>query len=179
MARVNCYMSASNDNRRVSLGGRGRSDSIDATFNTDNAHHSNVAIRVSAAVVGNGLTSKERMVKRDGGDQRRSLFTIELPDAEQLDEGCEVRIETSGYRFKGLLAMGAMLGAMKAAGELASGQPRKARMTMRAIKKILEERETANAAFKNVILPGGVSLATALACVEIVEQMREQGGSKN
>lgn len=124
MSRVNVYMKAVNDaGRTVSMGGRGQSNSVHVLFNTDNAQASNVALSVSAMVRGSGLTSAER--RKKDGDQRRTLFRIELPEPSRLTAGCEVQIEASGKPY--------------------------------------------GAGFENVFLPGGITLAYALACVAAVE----------
>lgn len=95
MARVNCYMQASNDQGKdVSLGGRSSSNRIDATFNTDNACHHDVSLRVVAGVQGQGLTAKARI--KSHGDDRRSVFIVDLPPAVLMDEGCEVIIQADG-----------------------------------------------------------------------------------
>jgi hypothetical protein len=94
MARVNVYGKMVNNRRETSIGGRGPSDWIRATVNTDNAHDSNVAVSVTAAVSGPGLTARERRLKSIG-DQRVSRFDIDLPDASQL-RGCDVNITIGG-----------------------------------------------------------------------------------
>jgi hypothetical protein len=178
MSRMNVFVQAGNDNRDVSIGGRQQSNSGYCILNTDNAYHSDVSIRVDANVLGNGTTYKDR---QKHGDDRETVFTVELPEAKKMDAGCQVRIEQHGHRWEGLIAIGTMLCGMKAAEQAMSGDVERAKMTLDTVKEICREldEKKSGKGYENVILPGGVSLAKALYCVEIVRQITEEGGSPN
>lgn len=177
MARVNAFARVRNENREVGVGGRGANNWVQTTLNTDNASHSNCAVSVTAEVVGNGRNYVER---RAGGDQRKSVFTIELP--EQNDEFCEVEIVTHNHELRQLVNMGAMLVALKGASEMAQATDKKkfkkGVATIETAGRILEDLKSREKDFPKVILPGGVTLAHALACVKIVgDIISGQGGS--
>jgi hypothetical protein len=77
--RVNVFMRASNDSgREVTLGGRRKSDSIFAHFNTDNAVDSNVALKVRVS----------------GGQVSR--FDLTMPDLSN-----HVEVYINGQRWTG------------------------------------------------------------------------------
>ncbi len=165
MARMNAFLRAGNDNREVSVGGRSQSNGVWARLNTDNAMSHDVSLYVEAEVTGPGLTYRERRLK-SVGDQRRTHFTVRLPKA---DQGATVYLELAGDWAKGLIAMGAALVGLQAAQEASEGRPKSAKAKLKAIEKILKEQESRSQDMPEVILPGGVTLAHALACVEIVK----------
>jgi len=77
MARVNVYGTIQGDNRTVTIGGRSSNDWARASLNTDNGAESDVSASMEAQVTGN-LRAKDR-TKRNGGDNRRSQFTFNVP----------------------------------------------------------------------------------------------------
>lgn len=169
MARVNAYLRAGNDNGRdVSVGGRGRSDSVWAMLNTDNATHSDCALKVSAEVTGPGLRSRERRLK-SVGDGRRSVFTVELP--RQCDEYCEVKINLAGESLRELARIGAALCGVQGVLQASQGDKAGGIRTIEQARELLAELESAKPEFPNVTLPGGVTLKHALACVKIVSDL--------
>lgn len=88
--RVKAFLSAGNERRDVSLGGRARNDRVWARLNTDNATQSDCSLFVSARV-----------------SQDRSYFNVELP--EQGDENCEVVISDSRIIGRTLAELGVKL----------------------------------------------------------------------
>lgn len=80
MARVNVYGIIESDNRTVTIGGRSANDSLSIRANTDNGEETDVAATLSATVVGN-LRAKDR-TKRNGGDNRRSVFVFGVPEVD-------------------------------------------------------------------------------------------------
>jgi hypothetical protein len=169
MSRVNAYLEAGNDaGRRVSVGGRASSDSVWARLNTNNATGSDCALKVSAEVTGPGLRSKERRLK-SVGDGRRSVFTVELP--RQCDENCEVTINLAGEGLRELARISAALCGVKGAMQVASGDKAGGIRTIKQARALFAELESAKPEFPNVVLPGGVTLKHALACVRIVQDL--------
>lgn len=173
MGRVNAFLEAGNENRSVSVGGRGgQANSVWAWLNTDNRCGS-AAIRVKAEVVGN-TDSKTRRLKRAGGDNRTSIFTVELPDPS---EAVEVHLVEKGHALKQLAAIGAALCLVKGVHE-AETNPSHAKTCVRfGIETLLELEAEIGKNIPNVILPGNITLAHALACVEIVRGL--QDGKEN
>ncbi len=174
MARVNAFLSAGNGNRKVSIGGRSRSDSVWAWLNTDNASGSS-GMRVRADVCGRGLRSSDRR-KKAIGDDRRSVFAVTLPEPSP---DVEVHIQAAGAWASPLLAMGAALGALKAIGHVASGEPERAEATLQTIGEIMAGHEARLRDVPEVFLPGGITLRHALAAVAAIEQLQASGGSSN
>ncbi len=169
MARVNAFLRAGNDNgRAVSVGGRGRSDSVWADLNTDNASNSDCGMRVAAEVCGPGLRYQERRLK-SVGDGRRTVFTVELP--EQCDEFCRVDIQLAGEPLRELARIGAALCGVKGALQVAHGEKAEGIRTIKQARELLAQVETTPTAIPNVNLPGGVTLKHALACVKIVQDL--------
>jgi len=169
MARVNAFLRAGNDNgRQVSVGGRGRSDSVWANINTDNASHSDCGIKVSAEVCGPGVRYQERRLK-SVGDGRTSVFTVELPD--QCDEFCRVEIQLAGEPLRELARIGAALCGVRGALQVAHGKKAEGIRTIEQARELLAQVETTPTAIPNVNLPGGVTLKHALACVRIVQDL--------
>ena len=83
MARVNVYGTMIGDKRTVTIGGRSSNDETTARLNTDNGAESDVSASLTARVTGN-LRAKDR-TKRNGGDNRRSLFVFDAPSVEAPD----------------------------------------------------------------------------------------------
>ncbi len=168
MARVNAFLRAGNDNgREVSVGGRGRSDSVWAKLNTDNAGGSDCGLYVSAEVCGTGVRYQERRLK-SVGDGRRSVFTVTLPEA---NDHCTVNIECHGESLRQLATIGAALATVKGAADVARGEKAQGIRTIRQARKLLAEIESTPSDIPDVILPGGVTLRHALACVKIVQDL--------
>ena len=117
--------------------------------------------------------------QRQGIDTRKSIFRVTLP--EQSDENCEVRITTPGEQASEIVRIGAMLvsvqGIMQQAEGVAQNKPELVKSGKVRIKQAMEflaETEgEANKTLPNVILPGGVTLAHALACVRLVNEIVE------
>ena len=159
MARVNVFIEAFNETRHVSIGGKHRNDSGGCWLNTDTAAGSR-DLSVRAAVVGS-TNSRDR---RKYGDTREAQFEIELPEAG----GCDVTILAHGGRMAKLVEMGALLVMMQGACLMAGGKTDEAERRFEFTRETLAELEAA--ATKDlppVTLPGGVTLAHALACVEM------------
>ena len=71
-----------------------------------------------------------------------------------------------------LATVGAFLCAVKGATEVAEGDQKRGKATIRTAAKILGElEEEARQNMPRVTLPGGVTLAHALACVQIVQDL--------
>ena len=169
MSRSNVFIEVGHDaGRRVSVGGRGCANSGWAWLNTDNSTKHDCGIRVSAEVMGHGCASKER--RKKDGDQRCSNFTVELPD--QTDGNCEVTIVPHGQKLRELVWIGAALCGVKASIDDAHGKHDDAIKTVKAAAKILADCEAeAERSLPRVILPGGVTMAHALACVEVCRRL--------
>jgi hypothetical protein len=93
MARVNVYGSMQGDKRTVTIGGRSANDWTRARLNTDNGQEADVAVTLEASVTGN-LRAKDR-TKRNGGDNRRSVFSVTVPPVKAPD-ATTVRIYLPG-----------------------------------------------------------------------------------
>ncbi len=206
MGRLDVFVTAGNDQRQVSVGGRrGNSSEGWAQINTDNSTKSDCHIKVSGDVVGErqqgGLSERKSCHNcthkwtdtedgltecpschspRQGIDTRKSVFTVELPD--QTDKNCEVRIAPHGDSLKGVLAIGAALCAVKGLSEMVEGKAKDnqdmighGEQCLRFAKETFASLDDAakGKEYGNVILPGGVSLAKALVCVEIVKRLAE------
>lgn len=163
MSRVNCYVSVHTENRHVSIGGRGSNNKATVIVNTDNAtrHDCNVVLR--ARVSGQGLTAKERYKK----DERKSYFELELPS--QTDKYCEVRLVTNGHHLNELAHLGLLLASVKGTQDVINGNVEQGIKTLDQVKQLWGEMQSESEKIPNVILPGGVNLAKALAAVKIVE----------
>jgi hypothetical protein len=83
MARVNVYGTMIGDKRTVTLGGSSSNDEITARLNTDNGAETDVSASLTALVTGN-LRAKDR-TRRNGGDNRRSLFVFDAPSVKAPD----------------------------------------------------------------------------------------------
>jgi hypothetical protein len=95
---------------------------------------------------------------------------VGLPD--QADAHCEVQIVVGNPALRRLATVGAFLCAVKGATEVAQGNQRRGRATIRTAARILGElEEEARQSMQQVTLPGGVSLAHAVACVQIVQDL--------
>ncbi len=196
MGRVDAFGEIGNElGAHQSVGGaRGNAHRVWARLNTDNASRSDCALRVSAEVDGErhagGKLRKtchncgrrwadgwggERVclncgADRQGIDTRKTTFEIGLPD--QADEHCEVEIVVGNPALRRLATVGAFLCAVKGATEVAQGDQERGKATIRTAAKILGElEEEARQNMPRVTLPGGVTLAHALACVKIVQDL--------
>lgn len=197
MARSDVYIQAGNDNTQTAIGGRKTSRRGWAWLNTDNGSHNDCGIRVRASVSGdrggkvratcdcgykytdNYDTRKcpECGRQRGGIDTRKSHFQVELP--AQTDADCEVEIVAHGHDMAQLARVGVGLcvlkGVMEQAQGKAKGKPalvKQGKMTIKAAMGILGElEEEANKTLPTVMLPGGVTLAHALACVEVCRRL--------
>jgi len=167
MGRVNAFLKAGNDHREISVGGRSASDRVWARLNTDNCEQTDCCLYVSADVEGPGLRSAERR-KKSVGDHRTSHFYIELPEPS---EACEVRIETAGGKMRELAYMGLLLCGVKAAQHAVNGEVAVAEKILEVTREIVDDLENRMNDVPNVLLPGGVTLRRALACVQIVERL--------
>jgi len=166
MSRVNAFMEAWNEHRRVPIGGRSSNDEVGGWFNTDTAEGER-DLRVTAEVCGPGLRYQDRRLKSGPGDQRTAHFDIELPEPG----GCKVRIMRHGGRYEGLLRAGALLCAVKGIIE-EHENPEHAEKCMEFSREtlvMLEQQAKDVSLLPEVELPGGVSLEHALACVALVE----------
>ena len=118
MGHVNAFIEAGNDHRRVSIGGRGGSNNkVWAWLNT--AHKGGETdMRISAEVMGLGLTSQERR-RKEPGDQRRAYFQVELPEPS---DHIKVEIVQHDHALRVLAGAGAVLCGVKAADEMLAGR---------------------------------------------------------
>jgi len=193
MARVDAYGEIGNDlGAHQSVGGaRGNAHRVWARLNTDNAGRCDCALNVSAEVIGERHTGgKLRKTCRDCGrrwesgetrcpecgtvrqgiDTRKTVFEVGLPD--QAGEYCEVEIVVGNPALRRLATVGAFLCAVKGATEVAQGDQKRGKATIRTAAKILGElEEEARQNMPRVTLPGGVTLGHALACVQIVQDL--------
>jgi hypothetical protein len=170
---------------------RGNAHRVWARLNTDNASRSDCDLQVSAEVNGERQAGgKPRKTcqhcrrrwesgetrcpncsaVRQGIDTRKTAFLIGLPG--QADEYCEVEIVVGNPALRRLATVGAFLCAVKGATEVAQGDQERGKATIRTAAKILGElEEETQQNMPRVILPGGVTLAHALACVKIVQDL--------
>ena len=196
MARVDAYGEIGNDlGARQSVGGaRGNAHRVWARLNTDNAGQSDCCLHVSAEVDGERHTGGQIRktcrgcgrrwaddwggekvcpdcgIERQGIDTRKSCFQIGLPD--QDNGHCEVEITTGNPAMRDLVAIGAMLCGLKGAQEIAHGEPERGKATVETAAQLLAEMEAeAQENMPRVTLPGGITLAHALACVQIVQDL--------
>ncbi len=194
MARVDAYGEIGNDlGARQSVGGaRGNARRVWARLNTDNTSRSDCALTVSAEVLGqrhnNGRPQRKTCrdcghrwergettcpacgTIRQGIDTRKTVFEVGLPD--QAGDHCEVQIVVGNPALGRLATLGAFLCAVKGAAEVAGGQQARGKATIRTAARILGElEEEARQNMPRVTLPGGVTLAHALACVQIVQDL--------
>ena len=194
MARVDAYGEIGNDlGAHQSVGGaRGNAHRVWARLNTDNAGGADCALQVSAEVLGershNGRPRRKTCrdcgrrwepgetrcpecgAVRQGIDTRKTVFEVGLPD--QANDHCEVEIMVGNPTLRRLATVGAYLCALKGVSEAAQGDQRRGKATMRTAARILAElEEEAQRNMPRVVLPGGVTLAHALACVQIVQDL--------
>ena len=193
MGRVDAYGELGNDlGQRRSVGGmRGNARGVWARLNTDNAGESDCALNVSASVAGerhwggkprktcrqcrrNWKSGETRCPNcnavRQGIDTRKTYFEIGLPN--QASGHCEVEIVVGNPALRRLATIGAFLCAVKGATEVAQGGQKRGKATIRTAAKILRELEAETQRnMPRVTLPGGATLAHALACVKIVQDL--------
>lgn len=206
MARTNVYIRAGDSNRDVSIGGRRANSSGWARLNTDNATGSDCCLVASVEVLGQRGKSKPRMTcdcghkyesryepdkcpecnrPREGMDTRKSVFEVELP--EQQDGNCEVSIVPHGHHLAQLARFGAALCFIKGTVEEHQGKQKKdkdlvkqGKMTVKKAMEILQELEDeVGKNLPHVTLPSGVTLAHALACVEVCRRLATGDPPKN
>ena len=168
MARTNAFLTGWNDHRDVSVGGRRANDSVWAKLNTDNASQSDCCLFVSASVHGRARSSKER---EKLGDDRNTVFTVELPDV--IDENCKVNINDPGWRdsLGKIEAISPFLAAVKKLYDVRRAKlenPLKSAVEAESVLRQLREKYDE---LPNVVLPGGVKLDYALACVRVCEEL--------
>ena len=152
--------------RHVPIGGRSANDEGGVWINTDTAEGER-DLRVSAEVCGPGLRYQDRRLKSGPGDQRTAHFDIELPKPGH----CQVRLTRHGGRMDGPLRAGALLCAVKGIVE-EHEHPELAAQCMefsRETLEMLEQQAKDVSLLPDVELPGGVTLAHALACVAMCE----------
>jgi len=114
---------------------------------------------------------------RQGIDTRKSQFIVRLPD--QTDDNCHIEITTPHHEATKILQFGAALvtvqGVMQQAEGIEKKEPelvQRGKVRIKQAMQLLEEHEAeGDKALPNVTLPGGVTLAHALACVALVERI--------
>jgi hypothetical protein len=107
---------------------------------------------------------------RQGIDTRKTVFEVGLPD--QAGQHCDVEIVVGNPALRRLATVGAFLCAVKGAAEVAQGDQKRGKATIRTAAKILGElEEETQQNMPRVTLPGGITLAHALACVQIVRDL--------
>jgi len=107
--------------------------------------------------------------QRQGIDTRRTFFHIGLPNKMA---GCEVRIEMGNPALNRLVEVGAALCGVKGLQEMAQGQAARGRKTLKFAAQIFDEyRAEAEKACPDVILPNGITMAHAMACVRLVRDI--------
>ena len=191
--RVDAYGEIGNNiGQSRSVGGaRGNANRVWARINTDNGGGSDCTLRVSAEVTGDrsagGKIRKtcwscrrkweswaewvcpECGADRQGRDTRTTHFEVGLPED---NPSCTVVISVGNPALRQVAEMGAFLCGIKGAIDCVNGEPERGKATIKTAAKILGELEThARENLPNVVLPGGVSMAHALACVEIVQDL--------
>lgn len=168
MAKVDAFIEAGNEHRSVAIGGRRRNRTVRAWLNTATGTGEH-AMSVSAYVWG----QKDRK-----NDERKASFSVVLPKA---DPSVRVSIELEGGGLRALAEFGAALVGLKTAEDYAAGRIGidKVRANLSLIGEVVEGLEKERADIPDVTLPGGVTLAHALACVAVVEKLREGGGGGN
>ncbi|GAG28125.1 unnamed protein product, partial [marine sediment metagenome] len=173
-------------------GARGNAHRVWARLNTDNAGGCDCALIVRAEVLGerhhNGRPQRKTCrncgrrwesgetrcpecgTVRQGIDTRKTVFEVGLPD--QAGQHCEVEIVVGNPALRRLATVGAFLCAVKGAAEVAQGDQQRGKATIRTAARILGElEEETQQNMPRVTLPGGVTLAHALACVQIVRDL--------
>jgi hypothetical protein len=168
MARVSVFVEAGNAHRTVPIGGSKENNMGYARLICDHAHGTSEA-RIKCSISGNGTNAKER---KKLGDQRQAHFQIILP---KPSEGVTVEICTEDPTMANLVRFGAALCQMKAVDQAAKGDTKAAEITLNTIAGNLKEMEEKTTTVPNVMLPGGVTLKHALACVQLVSKLTQQG----
>lgn len=165
MGRVNTFLKAWNDNgREVTVGGRGgQSNKVSAWLNSDNAGGES-SLTASVEVVGN----TDYKTRRKEGDDRKSIFTVELPEPS---EHIEVHLVEHHHGLKQLAGIGAALCVVKG---LSEGNKPALKF---GVETLLQLEAEIGKEVPHIILPGGVSLSHALACVQVVKNMQESNGN--
>lgn len=201
MSRCDAFGSIRNNvGQEQTIGGRrGCPNEVSAWLNTDNRQGSNCSIKVHAEVTGErergGRPRKtctacghkfagpewevrecpQCHAERQGIDTRRTVFSVELPEAKWKKDACEVRLAAHGESLRGLLQIGALLCTMKGVDEIVTGKnPKHGKACLDFSKETAKFlADSMQDVPENVTLLGGVSLRYALACVELVEAMEE------
>lgn len=205
MSRVNAHLRATSDRREVSLGGRSRNDRVRCWLNSDNAGGSDCCIKAEVEVLGErewggrprktchhcgrawvvdpeaGINEDDLTEcpscghQRQGIDTRKSVFTVELPEP---NGHCEVHIEAHGAALRSLAMMGAVLVGVKGLAE--DDKADCDRLLKFSVETMREMEEQAKRSLPTVFLPGGVTLAHAMAAVEMCRRLAEaETESKN
>jgi hypothetical protein len=163
MSYVNCFIEVWNETRRVSVGGRSANNSGGVRINTATAVGERDC-KLTADVVGN-MRSKDRKWVCLDGDNRKAIFDIELPEPG----GCEVRIGGHHEGLRHLAQAGCFLVALQGVDMLAKGDEEGGKTRLDFSRETLAQLEAeATENLPHVTLPGGVTLAHALACVALV-----------
>lgn len=153
MSRVAVFGQMENDNRSVTLGGRSRVTRLSAWINTDTAGGES-GLQVSTRVDGR-QDPKER---RKEGDDRVANFHVRLP--KHNGEFTKVQIDHQDDTVRSLEHLCGV--------ELPPGVEG---LTAETIETAVREAEVAAREFRHVTLPGGITLAHALACAAVVQAM--------
>lgn len=171
MAHVNVFARVHGAGNPVSVGGRRQQDEVSCWINTAN-QNGETAMTLSAEVVGNVRSEDRRRSEANGGgDNRKSIFTVELPE-ETDRNACEVRIENHGYRLAAIARFGAALCGIKAMCHDAQGEHDKADEIRKVLDEIFADADE-DKPQGNVTLPGNVPMHAALAAYEILKKVRE------
>jgi hypothetical protein len=154
MAHVNAFLQAKNDRRSVNLGGRGRNNSTGGWFNCVTADGER-SMEVSAYVTGT-LTYQERRSNR--GDNRTANFHVRLPGP-------------SAYVVVSISTV-APISPDEVRIEQAYKNLRRYSFAGEQFRYVIKELEAAMGEdIPDVMLPTGVSLVHALACVRLVQRL--------
>ena len=162
MARVNAFLEAGNEHRRISVGGRSSNSSVWARLNTDNGEQSDCCLSVSANVVGDRDSKKEI-------DERQSRFFVTLPE---MSSAVKVQIEddSSTKRSKFLSAISEFASKLAGMWNVFKAEEPLVPTTAAAARELAILRQHYED-LPEIVLPGNVKLDYALACVRICEEL--------
>lgn len=157
MGRLNAFVEAGNDHRSTGVGGRrGNSNGAWAWLNTD-TQEGEVDVKVEANVYGEGRTVKER--RATGGDRREACFFFTLP---KKTKSSKTRVDLNR---DGRLPWPTIVGGCDLAGAVERPTITNAQDVLGELQVLFQD------ALPCVTLPGGITLAHALACVEFVARL--------
>lgn len=162
MSRVNAFLKAGNENRDVSVGGRGRNNSVWADLNTDNSEQSDCCLRAKVIVRGAHDNKK-------GIDERTSHFSVTLPDDGKA-VSVKINVDSENKRSKYLSSISTFLSSLAAQWNLFKVEEPFCKTTSDVARELSMLRQKYEE-LPDIVLPGQVKLDYALACVRICEEL--------